>query len=386
MKNKELITEVLRIQEMMGINPNQFLLKESIVDELAEFLAKFLSKASDELLALGVRNPDDLKGLIDDFLNPLVPIASKTGLLRQVIDNLGDDAIKSLAKETLDDTTSVIGSSVKNRMDIYLDLYKRGLIKAEDAIIKIQDELTLAMSKSSDEVDKLKQQIKNEAAERARTLFSNANVVADDVVDTIKNMEEALTYIKRDPKWKKLTKEQQAAIENFCKKNAKKTPEEIANDVGPMIDNYVNKNLDKSTKLSFKDKWKTLKKWQKYSIYILVASGIVSMTGVKPLCTAYALLDWVGENLTTSGFLPDTCTLPWGKDDTIGDDTTTTTTTIAPNPNVTCNKTLEDFKTWASANYGTDNVTFDQNSCIGTILNSQGGVATSWKWNGTDWE
>jgi hypothetical protein len=51
-----------------------------------------------------------------------------------------------------------------------------------------------------------------------------------------------------------------------------------------------------------------------------------------------------------------------------------------------CDKTEADFKTWASTNVGTDNVTFNQTSCMGSVKDKDGNVIASFTWDGTSWK
>jgi hypothetical protein len=55
-------------------------------------------------------------------------------------------------------------------------------------------------------------------------------------------------------------------------------------------------------------------------------------------------------------------------------------------PAVTCDKTEADFKTWALANVSTDNVTFNQTSCMGSVKNTAGDVIATYTWDGTAWK
>ena len=62
------------------------------------------------------------------------------------------------------------------------------------------------------------------------------------------------------------------------------------------------------------------------------------------------------------------------------------TNTEENTPAGTCDKTEADFKTWASTNVGTDNVTFNQTSCMGSVKNPAGDVIATYTWDGTAWK
>jgi len=163
MSSKQLITEISRIKEMMGITESKILLKESVGDEIVEILAKFLRKDIGELTTLGVRNANDLKRLMDDFLDPAVSSANKVDVLKYIIDDLGNTAIKSIAKEALDDVTTGVGKLVNDRMAGYIDAYKKGIVSYDEIVTQVSDDLTALMSKSSDELLYLKSVLHDDA-------------------------------------------------------------------------------------------------------------------------------------------------------------------------------------------------------------------------------
>jgi len=182
-KTHGLILELYRIKEMMGINENKILLKEGVGDELAELLLKFLSKSSDEIAALGVRNADELITLMKNF--PTANTLDQANILRTIISGLGDNAIRTIAKSAVDDVTTGIGKVMTDRTNTYVEWYKKGVMTYDDVVSQISDDVSSIMAKSSDELQSLKSAIDDEIKIKVRKSLddSDLGIKGKNVVD-----------------------------------------------------------------------------------------------------------------------------------------------------------------------------------------------------------
>jgi hypothetical protein len=160
MKTKILINEINRIQKIINISENKELLKEGLSDELVDLLTKFLSKGSDELINLGVKNADELKTLIKNF--PTANVLDQTSILRTIISGLSDDIVKNIAKNAINDVTTGIGKKLNDRVTTYLDWYKQGIMTYDNVISQVSDDMSKITSKTSDELNSLKNSLSDE--------------------------------------------------------------------------------------------------------------------------------------------------------------------------------------------------------------------------------
>jgi hypothetical protein len=253
MSSKQLITEISRIKEMMNITESKILLKENIVDELVAFLTKFLRKDVADLTALGVRNVGDVKRLMDDFLDPAISSANKVDFLKRIVDELGETALKSIAKDSVDDVTTGVGKLVNDRSTQYINYYKQGVMTYDEVITQIGNDLTSLMSKSSGELSNLKKAINDESLLKVKNQLDNAKVSLDAEIDaaaaanrqsqTNLDMSQRLsdqldsikTQIEALPSYKKLSFDEQSAVRNFIELNKHKNPTVLLSETGDFI-------------------------------------------------------------------------------------------------------------------------------------------------------
>jgi hypothetical protein len=172
MKTKQLISEIHRIKEIMGVSENKTLLKESVGDEIVDILLKFLKKDADELTRLGVKNADELKKIADKLTDSAITTIDKAAALKLIIDDLGDTAIKNIAKGAVNDTTNVIGRQIDSTIDDLMDLYRKETMTYDQVIDEINSQLDNFIKSTSD-VKKLKAAITDEAAEKLKKTLSN---------------------------------------------------------------------------------------------------------------------------------------------------------------------------------------------------------------------
>jgi len=305
MSSKQLITEISRIKEMMGITESKILLKESVGDEIVEILAKFLRKDIGELTTLGVRNANDLKRLMDDFLDPAVSSANKVDVLKYIIDDLGNTAIKSIAKEALDDVTTGVGKLVNDRMAGYIDAYKKGIVSYDEIVTQVSDDLTALMSKSSDELLYLKSVLHDDALLKIRNQLDNANVInkvsgsADDAIDQlIKNNEKVgkvLDRFKSNDLWGKLSQRQRTLIEDFVNANKDMDYLTLIAKTDDQIKKHLVDNLSPNLAQKIWKRWKLLKGWKKWGIGILLLGTTLKATKGTGICAVRNVFDWAGE-------------------------------------------------------------------------------------------
>lgn len=390
MKSNQLISEISRIQEMMGIlNESKSLLKESIGDEIAEILVKFLGKSSDELLALGVRNPEDLKSLLDDFLDPLVPAIQKTDMLKLIIDDLGTTAISNIAKSAVDDVTTGVGKIVNDRVNSYMTMYKKGIATADDVITAVKDDLATLMAKSSDELSALKTALNDEALAKTRNMLDNAGRAADEVVDDAfekllkdnANVEKVLERFRGRSEWSKLKDYQQVAIENFVKKNKSLDFASLLARTNDEMIKTLTKNASESTVKKIWAKWKSLSPTKQWLIGIALAGGVFTATGGTALCAIRNAFDWVGE---WTGFYDLEDQEKWNKCDT-----GVQKNMEEPEPSTTCNQDLDKFKAWLKSQGFSDErigtANFDSKTCSGTITLGDGSLGKL-TWDGSTYK
>jgi hypothetical protein len=171
MKTKILINEIKRIQEIINISENKGLLKEGLSDDLVELLSKFLSKGSDELINLGVKNADELKTLIKNF--PTANVLDQATILRTIISGLGDSIVKNIAKSTIDDVTTGVGKYMNDRTTQYINYYKKGIITYDEVITQVTEDMNKLMSKSSDELISLKNSLTDAIKTKTKTSLDN---------------------------------------------------------------------------------------------------------------------------------------------------------------------------------------------------------------------
>ena len=305
MSSKQLITEISRIKEMMGITESKILLKENVVDEIVEFLSKFLRKDIGELTALGVRNVDDVKKLMDDFLDPAISSANKIDYLKYILDEVGDVAMKSIAKEAVDDVTTGVGKLVNDRMSAYIDAYKKGIVSYDEIINKVSDVLINLIAKTSEELENLKYWIRDKAKVRIKNQLDNIIVPgnvsgsADDALDQlIKNNDKAekvLNRFNQHESWAKLSQRQRTLIENFV--NANKDMDYIT--LIAKTDDELKKSLIEALKPNLAkkiwNKYKLLKGWKKWALGVLLMGTVYKTTGGTAICTVRYALQWLGE-------------------------------------------------------------------------------------------
>jgi hypothetical protein len=382
MKQAQILSEVHRIREMMGLSENRHILKESVGDEIAELLIKFFRKDIDELTALGVRNAEDLKALMDDFVNPAINSAAKVDILRSILDDLGEVGAKTIAKEALDDVTAGVGKLVNDNMTQYLNAYKKGLMTYDEVVTELTDDLTKLMSKSGDELTTLKNALNDEALLKAKNQLDNVagagravdTTIDDEFEQLLKNnekVEKVLNKFKTNEYWAKLTQRQKTLLEEFVEKNKDLDYATLLTRTDDFMKKALTENLTNKTLINkIWTKWKKLKDWQKWAIGIAVAGGIYKTTKGTAACTVRNTFDWLGEWLGAWDLEDQEA---WNKCD-FGvqpkDEETTTT----------CNQTLDNFKTYLDGEGYSEttqsSATWDVKTCTGTITLGDGTIET----------
>jgi hypothetical protein len=172
MNNKKIFTEIFRINEIINSFDKKNLLKESLSDELVEILTKFLSKGSDELTNMGIKNSDELITLIKNF--PTANVLDQASILKTIVVSLGDNIIKEIAKSTVDDLTTGVGKFLNDQSKQYIELYEKGLMTYDEVMTEITDDMTKLMSKSSDELSSLKNSLSDAAKSKIKNSLDSS--------------------------------------------------------------------------------------------------------------------------------------------------------------------------------------------------------------------
>jgi hypothetical protein len=243
MKERIILNEVFRMTELMGINPKNTqksrLIKEAvlggggIVDDLVELLAK---KSSDDIAALGFKNADELSNLAKNF--PTSSVDDQAAILKTILENATEQVLRNVAKQIIDDTTSILGSQVKTVIDDYSELMsKYPNVTVEQYADKLFKDLSEKFKGS--QIPDLTDEIIRDAVER----FKSAKVADIPVGPTKEQMEELLrienelakaqgideflTTIKNSKDWKKLGFKEKNAFEKYVKQHDGKTIADI---------------------------------------------------------------------------------------------------------------------------------------------------------------
>lgn len=382
MKSNQLITEISRIQEMMGlVKENKSLLKESLIDEIVEILVKFLRKDVSELTALGVRNADDVKSVMDDFLDPLVPAANKTNMLKLILEDVGDVAIKSLAKSAIDDVTTGVGKVVSDRSKTYIDWYKQGVMTYDDVLAKISEDLSDIMVKSSDELSSLKNAINDESLLKVRSQLDNAKAILDaetdaatkaakqakEQLDMAKKLSDQFDSVKTQidalPSFKALSGDEQLAVRNFLESNKTKTPTVLISETETFISKIL---LDPARvkQIPLEDR----KFLQRFKTLLQNPKKILLYAGSGTLLVIIGLL--LTGNIGSARKLYNDNEKDWEENDP--DNPTNDEETK------TCDQDLDKFKAWLKGQgFGDTTIasaTFDVKICSGTITLGDGSL------------
>ena len=171
MIESKLLNEVSRIKDIISLYENSTLIKEGLGDELIDLLSKFLTKGNDELINLGVKNSDDLKNLIKKF--PTSNVLDQKLILRTIISGLGEQIIKQIAKDAIDDITVGVGEVMNDRTTQYIEYYKNGIMTYDDVITQLTEDMNKLMSKSSDELILLKNSLMDTIKTKTKTSLDN---------------------------------------------------------------------------------------------------------------------------------------------------------------------------------------------------------------------
>jgi hypothetical protein len=381
MSSGQLITEISRIKEMMGITESKRLLKESIGDEIAEILAKFLRKDVTELTALGVRNADDLKKLMDDFLDPAISAANKVDTLRLILDDLGEAAVKSIAKSAIDDVTTGVGKELSDKVNTYLGWYKQGIMTYDQVLTQVTDDLTLAMSKSSDELVSLKNAINDEALLKVKGQLDNAKSALDSEADAAARaskeqqmqldmttkLETQFQSIKSQieglPSFKSLTAEEQKAVREFLENNKSKNLQTLFDESNTYVLRILN-DPARVKQIPLKDR----KFLERMKIFLSNPKALLTYSASGAIIIVIALLLTGNIGAARSKYNENMEDWEANDPDNPKEDEEETSTT--------CDATLEKFKTYLD-NLGVDSsdATWDTNTCTGTVS----GISYSYK-------
>lgn len=372
METNNLISEIYRIKEMMGITEGKTLLTESVGDEIIEALLKFLKKEINNLKSQGVKG---IGKLVKELEDPITTSARRIEIFKDIMNTLPGTTIKGIAKKTIDDLTEGVGQQMDKRIRELLDLYERGNLTYGDVISQINDDLANIMLKTPDEVLSLKNAIKDEVVNKTKTMLGSSPKSVSSTVNSnttfgisekiSKNFEYKLKLLKEDPKWSKISNKDQRGIEELLEtgKNNNQSLDDLFKDASNVLST---KEIPKgvSTKIWEKVKW-FLKNWR-------------SMLGILGLSTVLYIfylisqgkLGEVAQNLedNTKGVI-----------DVVTKDKKTPTTG--------CDQTLDSFKQYLKSEQfsekSVESATFNEETCSGTIQPNPNVKASTFTWNGS---
>ena len=192
---KILINEINRLKFLMNINKNIQLLNEAttsaagIIDDL---LGVLVTKSSDDIAALGFRNADEVITLVRNF--PTAAIDDQATIIKTILENASEAALKNVAKNIIDDTTTFIGSQVKSIMGNYTDFIgKYPNITAEEWVQRISKDLSEKFKGS--QIPSLTNEITKQISEKVRVLKKPQELT---IVNNKSGLDNVLTKSEQD--------------------------------------------------------------------------------------------------------------------------------------------------------------------------------------------
>ena len=192
---KILINEINRLKFLMNINKNIQLLNEAttsaagIIDDL---LGVLVTKSSDDIAALGFRNADEVLTLVRNF--PTAAIDDQAAIIKTILENASEAALKNVAKNIIDDTTTFIGSQVKSIMGNYTDFIgKYPNITAEEWVQRISKDLSEKFKGS--QIPSLTNEITKQISEKVRVLKKPQELT---IVNNKSGLDNVLTKSEQD--------------------------------------------------------------------------------------------------------------------------------------------------------------------------------------------
>jgi hypothetical protein len=289
MKERILLEQVFRMNELMGINLQNRtrVIKEAvlagggIIDDL---LGVLVTKSSDDIAALGFRNADEVITLVRNF--PTAAIDDQATIIKTILENASEVALKNVAKEIVDDFASIVGSQVKTVFDDYVvNIGKYPNITADDWAERISKDLSEKFKGS--QIPDLTDEITKEATERIKAAKGvdvptgptkaqrDELLKIEDQLNKAKSIDDMITAFKSTDNWGKLSASQKNNFEVYLRKHQGQTISEIQNAADVEIMKLVKTATDNVAKR--KEIWGKIKNlhWTAKVALVAVVSGVV---------------------------------------------------------------------------------------------------------------
>ena len=389
------LKEVFIMRDLMGINENykkNKIIKEAvvggggIVDDLIEFLIK---KEADELLTLGFKNADEVLTLAKSF--PTAAIDDQAEILSKILMNASEPVLKSLSKNIIDDTSTVIGNKISELVNQYGELAKKypnlGPEYFETELGKQLD----GLFKGADEsVDDLIKNIKDEALQKVKTATTSVETavkgfdeeaakIANDLQRS-KDIASLWENIKKSEDFKKLNPARQKQIQDYLKTHTGKTIKEVESAVNLEMQKVVKSQIDEG----MNPNW-AARQWQWFKGLTLTKKVLVVLALGYGLDKLFSIpfIEFVGSS--TAGVAPSEDDIEkfrrgWNKSKGTGTETETTQVPGCPGKSA--------FDAALKAAYETafnpNNSTFDDTKCEGSYIDGE--VTTTYVWQDNEWK
>ena len=359
--NKEIINEIHQIRRMMGLKTNNNLLTEAVVGRgiLEDIIGLLAKKEADDLLALGFKNAEEVLTFVREF--PTSSATRQAEIVGDLIVKLGDSGLTNLTKQLLDDTNTYIGGIVSDRVSVYEEMAKKYPNVSPDEFVKsMKDDMLKTFQGADPNVQSLVKKIEQESGERVRSSVGknveSAEKEAEELAQSLRNKLEMNTKLSDQfktvklqieglPSFKALTSSEKTTVRKLLESWKDKTPKLLFSET----DAYISKILgdpsrvksiplkDRNFLVGFKNLLMDPKK-----LVTIIGSGliitIVALIMTGKIGKAKIIYD---ENMKSL------------------EDANATTGT--------CDKTEDDFSKWSESQGMGSDVTFNPNTCCGTV-------------------
>jgi hypothetical protein len=389
-RKNDLLTEINIMRSMMGLRESRTLIMEQGIIGLAK---AFMKSATE----LAVKSADNL---MDEIMGGVGSMAA-AARMKTMVDDLdvavkaGDEvAMKAVITNLVNSADFGAGMATKLADDMFADT-------AADALNAVLTKRANSLKGGGLTDDAIRMQLKDDVATLLsglpERLVSAAKTKADDAIKwggkgetVVKSVtkDEVLASLAQSSTWRTFTQKfpeeiaaMTAKIEVLISAGAK-----TADEVSSVLIKQAAAKLKPTTWSRIKSIFVKYPKLSKGALW-LIGLGILNYTagevGLWNKIKLFGCELWAGATdddcKELKAALEDAEKELKQEQDQKKDDNNKTVTGK-------CDKTEADFKTWASTNVGTDNVTFNQTSCMGSVKDKDGNVIASFTWDGTAWK
>ncbi len=391
MKERIILSEIFRMSELMGINSKDVnkrrMIKEAVLSGggiIDDFIEALIKKTPDDITALGFRNADEIKQLADNF--PTAPVDEQAIIIRDILENASEMALKNIAKEIVDDISTVVGTQVKTIIDDYTELIaKYPNITADEWAEKLSKDLGEKFKGS--QVPELTDQVTKEAVDRIRTAKGAANntpvgptkaeieeiLKMENELKKAQDIEGMIATFKNSNDWNKISYIQRQKFMKFVRKHNAPTIDGIqrAADLD-FQKRVIDAGLSKARREALTSKFTTLP-WYGKIILLAIVAGVVGFPLGK-WAGWFAGKGWTQTDLDEikKGFKE-------GSEETPEEPEVNTGACPKEAGFVTAIQAVYTGNDGMPA-YDATKMTFDENTCSGTY------DGVTYKWENNDWK